>query len=117
MFKILGIAPYEGLRELMTVLADRRDDMILDAHTADYTDGLEIAENTDLSGYDAIISRGGIVDILRENLSIPVIAIQFSQYDILKAINLAKSTGKNFAIVGFPRTVETADMLCKLLQY
>lgn len=117
MIRILGIAPYEGMKNLMQTLAQMRDDMQLDVHIGDYLAGLDIVENTDISDYDVIISRGGTADLIREHVTIPVVSIQLSQYDVLNVIKLAQSYNGAFAIVGFPSTVKIASMLCELLQY
>lgn len=117
MVRILGIAPYEGMKKLMDTLAEQRDDIRLDSFVGDYREGLAVVRQTDLSDYDVIISRAGTADLIRENVSIPVFAVQLSYYDILNAIKLAESYAGSYAIVGFPGTAQPAAMLCDILHY
>ncbi|MFM2487154.1 PrpR N-terminal domain-containing protein [Enterococcus avium] len=67
--------------------------------------------------YDAIISRGGTADLIRQVVSIPVIDVSISIYDILGTIRLAKNYTENFAIVGYASITETAHLLCDILGY
>ena len=85
MVRILGIAPYEGLKNMMVSLSQMREDITLTAYEANYLDGLHAAEAEDLSAYDIIVSRGGTADLLRKMLPIPVVSIDLSYYDILNA--------------------------------
>ncbi len=117
MINLLGIAPYEGLKNMMLSLAKQRDDIYLDVYEGDYHSGLEIVQSLDLSTYDAIISRGGTADLIREACSTPVVSIDLSHYDILTAIRLAMNYDSKFALVGFPGTAKFAAMLSDILQY
>ncbi len=117
MTNILGIAPYEGLKYLMDSLAQQKEDIQLTCFVGDYLEGKEILEQTDLTGYDVILSRGGTADLIQEIAPIPVLSIELSHYDVLNAIKLAQSYGGKFAIVGFPSVVKMASMLCDILQY
>lgn len=117
MTRILGIAPYEGLKRLMDTLALQYQDIQLTTFIGDYREGLRIVRETDLTDYDVIISRGGTSDLIREVSPIPVLSIQLSYYDILNAIKLAQGYGGSFVIVGFPSTAKMASMLCDILQY
>lgn len=102
---------------MMLSLAKQRDDIYLDVYEGDYHSGLEIVQSLDLTAYDAIISRGGTADLIREACSIPVVSIDFSHYDILTAIRLAMNYNSQFALVGFPGTAKFAAMLSDILQY
>lgn len=117
MLRVLGIAPYEGLRELMETVAELREDIRLTAYAGNFHEGLAIAQSIDPSEYDVVVSRGGTTDLLREKLSAPVFSVELSYFDILNAIKLAQGYGGRFAIAGFPRTVTAAAMLCDILQY
>ena len=117
MTRILGIAPYEGLKRLMDTLALQYSGIQLTTFIGDYQEGLRVVKETDLTDYDVIISRGGTSDLIREVSPIPVLSIQLSYYDILNAIKLAQGYGGSFVIVGFPSTARMASMLCDILQY
>lgn len=117
MTRILGIAPYEGLKNMMNTLAQIRGDIQLTSYVGDYKDGLNIVQELDLSNFDVIISRGGTADLIYKYSSIPVLSIGMSYYDILNATKLAQNSGESFALVGFPSTIRFASMLYDILQY
>ena len=117
MVRILGIAPYEGLKNMMISLSQMREDITLTTYEANYLDGLHVAEAEDLSAYDIIVSRGGTADLLRKMLSIPVVSIDLSYYDILNAIKLAQSYSESCAIIAFPSIASSAQILVDILQY
>ena len=115
--KILGIAPYDGMKVLMEKVAEQRNDIILDAFVGDLYDGVEIVKNRSHYNYDAIISRGGTAELIEKVVDIPTIEVEFSVYDILRAIKLAENYSDRHAIVGFPAITRSAHLLCDLLQY
>lgn len=115
--KILGIAPYEGMKSLMTRLAGQREDIELDVYVGDLEAGAEIASRHTLQDYDVILSRGGTAELISSISPIPVVEIQLSVYDILRAIKLAENYNDRYAIAGFPGITKNARFLCDLLQY
>lgn len=116
MTRILGIAPYEGLKYLMESMAQMDEEISLVCYIGDYKDGLEKISDINFSDYDVIISRGGTADLLRESAPIPVLSIGLSYYDILNATTLAQSFCQPLAFVGFPSTVRFASMLYDILK-
>lgn len=115
--KILGIAPYEGMKSIMTQLAQEREDLELDVFIGDLEKGAEIVRRNSHSNYDAIISRGGTAELIGRTTHLPVIEVSLSVYDILRAIKLAETYADLYAIVGFPGITGSAHLLCDLLQY
>ncbi|MDO4326185.1 MAG: PrpR N-terminal domain-containing protein [bacterium] len=115
--KILGIAPYEGMKSIMTQLAQEREDLELDVFIGDLEKGAEIVRRNSYSNYDAIISRGGTAELIGRTTHLPVIEVNLSVYDILRAIKLAETYADLYAIVGFPGITGSAHLLCDLLQY
>ena len=53
--------------------------------------------------------------MLREKVSLPVIDIPISEYDILRALHLAENFSSKHAIVGFSNITDNADVLADLL--
>lgn len=115
--RILGIAPYESLKSVMTRLADARDDIDATVFVGDLEEGVKIVQEYQ-GQYDAIVSRGGTAQRIRQITSLPVIDISLSVYDVLRAIRLADGHNNgNLALVGFPVMTCAARTLCTLLQY
>lgn len=115
--RILGIAPYDGVKSQMQQVAEGRDDIELTAFVGDFDEGLRIASRYSLNDFDVIVSRGGTAELLRNNCSIPVVAINLSAMDILRSIRLAHNVRNKYALVGFPLITKNAQQLCDLLQY
>lgn len=115
--KILGIAPYDGIKSLMLQIAEKRKDIELTAFTGDLNDGLAIAQKYECSGYDVIVSRGGTAELIRQHCNIPVIDISLSIYDIFRSIKLAESSTNKYAVVGFPAITKNAHFICDMLHY
>ena len=57
--KILAVAPYEGMADILTDIAQSRDDIALTVQTGDLFTGRDIAMQLAHKNYDVIISRGG----------------------------------------------------------
>lgn len=115
--RILGIAPYEGMRSAMVQAAEGFPDLQLDVYTGDLECGVDIVRRTQEEGYDAIISRGGTAVLIRQITDLPVVEIRLSVYDVLRTIKLAQNYSALYAIVGFPNITEPAHILCDLLRY
>lgn len=113
--KALGIAPYEGLKTMMMNLAFEQDDIDLTVYVGDLEDGVKIATQT-TDSYDVIISRGGTAKMIRRLVTTPVIEINLSVFDVLRAIKLAENCSSQYAIVGFQNITESAKILCDLIQ-
>ncbi|MDR1907682.1 MAG: PrpR N-terminal domain-containing protein [Holosporales bacterium] len=115
--KLLGIAPYAGMKELMQGIAERRNDIDLEIFVGDLSAGVDIALEHQGRGFSGIVSRGGTADMIKLIADIPVSEVTLSVYDVLRAIKLAQSYEGKFAIVGFPSITKCSKLLCDLLQY
>lgn len=114
--KILGIAPYEALRITMLKIAEKRKDIAMDIYVGNMKAGVDIARFHENQDYDVIISRGATSRLIKEAVHIPVVSVNFSAYDILRAMKLAENYPHRYAIVGFPGITHIARVLCDLLQ-
>ena len=115
--RILGIAPYAGMKSVMERVAAERTDLELDVYVGDLDQGVNIALQNIQSNYDILISRGGTAQMLERESSLPVIPVEISTSDILRAIKLCENNTQPFAIVGFPNATANASILCELMQY
>lgn len=115
--KLLAIAPYEGLAEILHSISNKRHDILIKIETGDLSEGVQLAQNHLDNDFDAIISRGGTADLLRSTVEIPVIEISISVYDVLRAIKMAELYDAKFSVVGFSTITECAKLLSDLLQF
>ena len=115
--KILAIAPYDGLKDLINDVALDLKDVEVHTFVADMLDGVAIAKSIQYKEYDAIISRAGTAELIRDVSELPVIDIKLSAIDMMTSIKLAQNYSGKFAIVGYKSITETANLICELLQY
>ncbi len=115
--KVLGIAPYEGMRNLMLQAAASMTDVKLTVYVGDLELGAEIAARYTAQEFDVILSRGGTAELIREKSRLPVVEIELTIYDILRSIRLAENSNSRYVIVGFPAITRSAHVLCDILQY
>lgn len=115
--RVLGIAPYEGMKTLMSSVVADYPQIDLTLFVGDMEQGLEIARNNFHGDYDVVISRGNTAKMLRKNLALPVIEIDVSMYDILCALKLADGLTGKTAMVSFANCTSSAQMLCELMSY
>jgi len=114
--RILAIAPYEGLKKLLLTVASEREDVQLDAYVGDLENGVTIARALEHSGYDVILTRGGTSSLIRRVVSLPVIDLSPSIFDVLRFIYLAQSYHGKFAVVGFSNITDSVEKLFKLMR-
>ena len=115
--RILGIAPYAGMKTVMEHIARERTDLKLDVFVGDLDQGVNIAFQSIQSNYDILISRGGTASLLERESSLPVVTVEISIYDILRSIKLCDHHSNSLAIVGFPNVTANAHILCELMRY
>jgi transcriptional regulator of acetoin/glycerol metabolism len=115
--RVLGIAPYEGMKALMSSIVADYPLIDLTLFVGDMEQGLEIARKNFHGDYDVVISRGNTAKILQENLALPVIEIGVSMYDILCALRLADRPSGKIAMVASANCTSSARLLCSLMNY
>ncbi len=115
--RILGIAPYEGMKTMMASLGEEYPQVDLTLFVGDREQGLEIAKTNFHGNYDVVISRGGTASMLRQDLSIPVVEIEISMYDILCALKLAGGPPGRIAMVAASSFAASAQRLCEVMGY
>jgi transcriptional regulator with PAS, ATPase and Fis domain len=117
MIKALAIVPYEGLYEMMKEVTEDVHDIEFRIELGNLHEGVAIAKEAEKNGYHVIISRGGTASLIQEAVSIPVIDIQVSGYDVLRILTMVKGFSRKAAIVGFSNITQGAGTICKLLDF
>lgn len=112
--KILAIAPYEGLKEVLLTEVAARSDIKMDVYVGDLADGAAIAAALENSGYDVILSRGGTATLIEKSVTLPVVDVSPSVFDLLRFIRMAQNIPDRFAVVGFKSITHTARKLFDL---
>lgn len=115
--KILAIAPYLGLKDLLIEVASEREELEIHAFVGDMVDGVRIAESIIDEDFDFVLSRAGTAELIEEVTDLPVIDIKLSVIDMMRAIKLAQGYSGRFGIVGFKSITETAEIIGQLNNY
>lgn len=115
--KVKCIAPYPGLRDLLLNVVDEDSRFNIDVEIADLEEALPIVLDAEKQNYDVIVSRGGTASFIRKHVSIPVVDIPVSGYDILRVLTLIKDSNSRLAIIGFPNICQGAVTISSLLNF
>lgn len=99
--KVLGIAPYKGLGDVLIDLAKEEKNITFQLEVGDLRSGVALAEQAEAQGMDIIMSRGGTAALIQKHVNIPVVDIPVSGYDLLRALTLIKDYQGKKAVVGF----------------
>ncbi|MBR7554393.1 PrpR N-terminal domain-containing protein [Allobacillus sp. GCM10007491] len=116
MIKVLLVAPYNGLAETAKNM-DIPADIQLDTTVANLEEGVIEAKRAKEVGYDIIISRGGTASLIQESVSIPVVHIDITGYDMLRVFTLISGVKTGVALVGFRNISEGAVTICEILEF
>lgn len=114
---ILGIVPYESMKNVLLRTASSYKEININVFVGNLEEGARIALQNQYRSYDVIISRGGTVDMIRRRMSIPVVGIPLSSYDILKTLEMAQSYSGKMAVVGFSNITANVNSLVQILKY
>lgn len=113
--RTLVIVPYEGLREVVKQVSQNQDMFDIEIYLGNLEEGVDIAKGKEAS-FDLIISRGGTAALIEKEVSIPVIDIQVSGYDMLRVLTLVNGYPGKAVIVGFENISQGASTICSLLE-
>lgn len=113
---LLIICPYIGMKEVVNEIVSQQENVLADLYIANLDDAVELVQKINMTKYDAIVSRGGTADMLKEISDLPVIDIGLSGMDVLRAIRLAQNFNQDFVVVGFDTITKHASSLNEVLQ-
>lgn len=113
---IIFIASYSELaKKAQNVIKDLKIDMEI-IHSKNITHSMEfVNEALNTRNIDAIITRGGIALKLRDEFDIPVIEIEVTILDIIKAIEKAKIFGKRIGVIGYPNIISNISTMSSFM--
>lgn len=77
--------------------------------------GVELATQAEKNGAEIIISRGGTAQLIKKAVTIPVIDVQLSGYDMIRSLTLASQFNGQTAIVGFSNITSGAQSIIDLM--
>lgn len=113
--RVLFIAPYTGLTEVMKNLVPELNGFEVTVHKADLVESLRLLEEYGEEPFDVVISRGGTADMLRKSTSLPVVDIEVSGYDILRILTLLKGYQQRVGMIGFKKVIKGFESVSTLL--
>lgn len=117
-YKLLAVAPFKGFRDFLLQEIQKRQNVDIDIYSATLHETKDLINTLDLTKYEAIICRGRSGRIIKELSPLPVINVDFSSFDILRALQLAMlTTQKKIAFVSYFDLSDNIHFLCELLHY
>ncbi|MEJ8306173.1 sigma-54-dependent Fis family transcriptional regulator [Saccharibacillus sacchari] len=109
------IAPYASMLSIVEECVPLFPDLHIECSVGDLENGVELAVAAQRAGADIIVSRGGTARSIKRSVTIPVIDVQLSGYDMIRSLLLASSLKEKTAIVGFPNVTSGAQAIIDLL--
>lgn len=117
-YHFLGIAPYEGFKQYFLQAVTQEQAVTADIYDATLEDAPALAKSLDLSAYDAILCRGRTAELLKAAVSIPVIPVELSTFDLLRSLRLAANTNhQQIAFVSFLKLEHEVKTIQELLRW
>ncbi|MCP2033429.1 transcriptional regulator with PAS, ATPase and Fis domain [Planomicrobium sp. HSC-17F08] len=111
------ISPYDAMVPVIEELKNGQHDLMIHAVTGNLEKGAALARELEQQGMDVLISRGGTAKLIRDAVTLPVIDVQISGYDLLRSIMLASGhRGEKKALVGFANITIGAASIVSLLE-
>lgn len=115
-FRILIIAPYLSFQETAAPVIQEFPTVDFEMHTGDEFTAISIFNSYPPNAFDAIITRGAIAAILRQFTSVPVVEVDVSLLDILRAINQPGFSDQRVAVVGYSSIINSVKKVFEVLQ-
>jgi len=108
------IAPYEGMAKMAKEICKEFAKPIA-IEVGDLHEGLRKAQDLMERGAEVLISRGGTAQLLKQELTIPIVEIQVTTYDILGALQKVPTRSQKIGIIGFGNVIYGSHKLADLL--
>lgn len=119
--RVLGIVPYAGMRVLMLECAASIPQLDLTIWVASQRYGASFHARLSAEDADVILCASDDAEHLHRHTSLPIVEIECSAWDILRAIEQAGGAEKRFCLVGSPAFVQNApfltDALCEAVDF
>ncbi|MGC5776508.1 PrpR N-terminal domain-containing protein [Paenibacillus pabuli] len=109
------IAPYESMTTIIEESVPLFPQLAIQCEVGDLVKGAELAAQAERNGADIIISRGGTAQLIKEAVTIPVIDVQLTGYDMIRSLTLASQFNGLTAIVGFSNITSGAQSIIDLM--
>lgn len=110
------IAPYESMTTIIEECIPQFPQLAIQYEVGDLTKGAELAAQAERNGAEIMISRGGTAQLIKEAVTIPVIDVQLSGYDMIRSLTLASQFNGQTAIVGFANITSGAQSIIDLME-
>lgn len=113
--KIAFLAPDEGMRRIaQAALASNHDDVVISMGLL--SEGVSVARQLVAGGTEIIITRGGTASAIRDaGLAVSVVEVPITGFDLIRAVEKARTYGRKIAVVAFPSMVMGIDCLSPIL--
>lgn len=115
--KLLFVAPYKEMADVARRVAPEYPDIDITIETGDLEGGLRVASATFAHNFDLIASRGGTLQILEEELNLPVVEIELSITDVFRQIQTIPTAELPLAAVGFRNALRPLQRARDILPY
>ncbi len=112
--KVVLIAPYI---ELLKIAEEVKRDLNLDiiVELGDLSEGIKVAKEWEKKGAGVIISRGGTYQMIKEAVSIPVVEIKVSPYDILRQFHGLIGFKGMVGVAGYKNVIYGCEVIGEVL--
>lgn len=113
--KIVFVVPDEKLANTAReVIKEQNED--IEVHVGSFSEGLRHARRAVRDGANIIISRGGTGNLIKRNVDIPVVNIEFGSYDVINSVSKAIEYSNNIGVVGFSGMSLTYKKVSRILE-
>lgn len=106
--KIAIITPFTAMQQIAQEVVNERSDEWpegIQVVVGDLGDGLQQAYKAIAQGAEVIISRGGTASLISSEIELPVVEIQVTAFDILRALKQVSGQTKKVGVVGFRNVI------------
>lgn len=113
--KIVFVASDEKLAYMANEVINETGENI-EVFQGSFSEGLKCARKAIKEGANIIISRGGTGNLIKRNVDIPVVNIEFGSYDVINSISKAIEFSNVIGIVGFDDLAQAYRKVSSILE-
>ncbi len=114
MHRVGLIAPYDGIINIAREIANEQS-LEFEMVFGELNDGVLKAREFSKRGINVIISRGGTAKVIDEEVSIEVVEIKMTGYNLLRSLKMTDGSNKKIGVIGYKNVIEGMRSIAEIL--
>ncbi|EDS78704.1 propionate catabolism operon regulatory protein [Clostridium botulinum C str. Eklund] len=113
---IVIIAPFKDLYDLANKIIKEKKYANVQVILGNLSEGLNVAKKVVKKGAKVLVSRGGTYKMISEEVSIPVVEIKMTSFDVLRGFKYILNYNGTIGVIGYSNIIDGCEVIKEVLK-